>query len=996
MPNEMKASVVENPDKRKWRLDRLIYLPVVGLLFAAWGLTVNFALVERTNTIERATTQLGITVSTLADFSELADHTNAATADETKTAREDAIWRALLQYPTANIWVEKNGILTDGQPSPAGQGQNIFVQESRGITVVHAAFPEQDALAEWRSTTWWRGGILSATTFVFLVLTYFLNKGLRQRAIAEHQVVLAHERTAQLAAFQTELQQTVTSRTDELHRSNQLLEKELIERTAAENRLREHDSLLHAVTQSASELLGSHSYDDAIAIVLELIARTVTVGRVQLNSLSPDGDGHLRLTVMSEWCAPGSVSTLGNPGFENLDLASHFPKKIMQLLAGEAFSFSVTEIPEQHRPLFEKANMKSFLEIPVMVSSKLWGLITFVDSSRTDREWTWAEMDVLKTLGGLIGVAIVRARFVKELADANMIVQNSPTILYRLRAEPSFPLVYISQNISKFGHDPTQLIEALNWAETLIESDDRAKVGAAMTHLLEKGAQGASIEFRMRKGDGGTRWVEDRYIPVRDKFGRLTEIEGMIIDVTERKVAEEKIALLARTDSLTGLANRATFTERLRQTFAATKRGGPAFAIFYLDIDHFKIVNDTLGHPMGDALLIRVAERLKDATRDTDLVARLGGDEFAVLQMDMVDPASAGDLAGKILRALAAPFLLDENKISVSASIGICPYISGSLSPDGMLKQADLALYRAKEQGRNQYRFHSEDLDQEVLERVVLADELRNGLERNEFELFYQPQVDVISGKVVGLEALVRWHHPTRGLLKPASFLAIAEQTGAIVALGHWVFDQAAQQMKHWRDEGNSPDTMTVNLSLAQLKNSREIVQDVVKTVEKWGLVPSDFEFDVTEATIALLTWAQNDVLSQLCRLGAKIAIDNFGTEYSSFEYLRSYGVNHLKIARSLVATAIDNPERTAMIRAMVNMARDLGIGVIAEGVETEAQRALFSTPGSSTHAQGYYFSEPVEASRAREFLVKGYINPIVTAKKAATFALLPRKVIAG
>ncbi len=223
----------------------------------------------------------------------------------------------------------------------------------------------------------------------------------------------------------------------------------------------------------------------------------------------------------------------------------------------------------------------------------------------------------------------------RELSNANIIVQNSPVILYRLRGEPSFPLIYVSHNITKLGHDPQTLLASPSWAQSLINPDDQAKVGEAMARVLEKDAEGASIEFRLRTGDGALRWVENRYVPVRDKDGRLIEVEGIIIDITERKAAEEKIALLARTDGLTGLANRATFTERLRQAFAAAQRGALAFAILYLDLDEFKPVNDTFGHPVGDLLLQQVAERLKSCTRESDLVARLGGDEFAILQGEM-------------------------------------------------------------------------------------------------------------------------------------------------------------------------------------------------------------------------------------------------------------------------------------------------------------------------------------------------------------------------
>jgi diguanylate cyclase (GGDEF)-like protein/PAS domain S-box-containing protein len=562
----------------------------------------------------------------------------------------------------------------------------------------------------------------------------------------------------------------------------------------------------------------------------------------------------------------------------------------------------------------------------------------------------------------------------RELSNANIVVRTSPVILYRLRGEPSFPLIYISHNITKLGHDPATLLASPDWAKSLIDSADLAKVGDAMARVLEKDAQGASIEFRLRTGDGSLRSVENRYIPVRDKDGRLIEVEGIVIDITERKAAEEKIALLARTDGLTGLANRATFMERLGQSFAAAQRGATPFAILYLDLDKFKPVNDTFGHAVGDLLLQEVAQRLRNCTRQSDLVARLGGDEFVVLQGEVSEPANAGVLAEKIQAALALPYLLSGNDVRISVSIGICPYVPSNTDAEAMLVQADLALYRSKDEGRNQYHFHSDDLDHEVLDRVTLAEDLKKAIERDELELEYQPQVEVSSRVIVGMEALVRWNHPTRGLLGPGVFIPIAEKTGTIVALGQWVLDRACRQLRLWRDEGLVLPVIAVNLSLHQLKTGQRLVRDVTETIAKWGLAPCDLEFDVTEATLAQLRWTQNDVLPQLRNLGVKIAIDDFGSEYSSFDYVRAYGVNHLKIAQSFVNRSTQDAESAATIRAIVNFAKDIGIEVIAQGVETEQQRALLSSASATSQAQGFHFSKAVAATRAGELLRQGRI----------------------
>ncbi len=562
----------------------------------------------------------------------------------------------------------------------------------------------------------------------------------------------------------------------------------------------------------------------------------------------------------------------------------------------------------------------------------------------------------------------------RELSNANIIVQNSPVILYRLRGEPSFPLIYISHNITKLGHDPAALLASANWANTIIDPADMAKVGEAMARILAKDAQGASIEFRLRTGDGSLRTVENRYIPVRDKDGRLIEVEGIVIDITERKAAEEKIALLARTDGLTGLTNRAIFLERLGQIFGAAQRGAMPFAILYLDLDKFKPVNDTFGHAVGDLLLQEVARRLGSCTRQSDLVARLGGDEFAVLQGEATEPANAGVLAHKIQTALTLPYRLGGNDVHISVSIGISHYGPGTTQAEAMLAQADLAVYRAKDEGGNQYRFHSEALDHEVLDRVTLAEDLKSAFDRDELELEYQPQVEVSSRKIVGMEALVRWNHPTRGYLAPEIFIPIAERTGVIVKLGQWVLDQACGQMRSWRDEGIVLPLIAINLSLHQINARQTLVRDVTETVAKWGLAPSDLEFDVTEATLAQLRWAQNDTLSRLRELGVKIAIDDFGSEYSSFDYVKAFGVNHLKISQSYVNRSTQDPQSAATIRAIVRFARDIGIDVIAQGVETERQRDLLFSASSTAHAQGVHSSKAVGAVRAGELLRGGCV----------------------
>jgi diguanylate cyclase (GGDEF)-like protein len=429
-----------------------------------------------------------------------------------------------------------------------------------------------------------------------------------------------------------------------------------------------------------------------------------------------------------------------------------------------------------------------------------------------------------------------------------------------------------------------------------------------------------------------------------------------------------RIEVLALTDPLTTLANRRAFLEQLTMAFAASKRNAGPFAVLFIDLDDFKDVNDTLGHAIGDALLRQVVERLKNTVRPTDLAARFGGDEFAILQADVSDPMAAATLAARIGTCLAVPFAIEGHEVRITASIGISPYSVDVAGPAAMMMQADLALYRAKGDGRNCFRFHTGELDQQVHLRVTLAEELRVAIGSADIELYYQPLVEIISGRIVGLEALVRWNHPTRGLVMPSIFIPIAERTGTIVPLGHWVFEEACRQLKRWRDQGIAPQVLAANVSGVQFKRTSDLELDIAASLARWNIEAGDLEVELTETVLMEITQKHGDVLERLRQLGVRIAIDDFGTGYSSLKYLTIYPVNRLKIAQELVFGVTTDSRNATVVRATIRLAQELGIEVIAEGVETAAQADFLLSAGCS-YAQGYYFSRPVNAEHATELL---------------------------
>jgi diguanylate cyclase (GGDEF)-like protein len=415
---------------------------------------------------------------------------------------------------------------------------------------------------------------------------------------------------------------------------------------------------------------------------------------------------------------------------------------------------------------------------------------------------------------------------------------------------------------------------------------------------------------------------------------------------------------MARHDSLTNLANRTLFMEKIDEALARLRRGGEQFAVFMIDVDRFKGVNDSLGHPVGDALLRAAAQRLRAAAPATDTVARFGGDEFAVLQTLPADQREgAVALANHILAAVNEPYDLDGHKVSIGASIGIALAPDDGTSADELLKNADLALYRVKAQGRNSFRFFEAKMEIEARSRHALESDLREALERNEFELHYQTIVEFATRSVCGAEALVRWRHPELGLVPPDQFIPIAEETGLIVQLGDWIIRRACADAANWPPEVK----LAINLSPVQFGKS-DLGATVADALAESGLTPQRLELEITESVLLKQNDQTLETLHRLKRLGVSIVLDDFGTGYSSLTYLHMFPFDKIKIDKSFVHELSSSSECAAIICAVIGLGASLGIGTVAEGVETGEQFALLRVAGCS-QAQGYLFSRPVPAA---------------------------------
>ena len=487
----------------------------------------------------------------------------------------------------------------------------------------------------------------------------------------------------------------------------------------------------------------------------------------------------------------------------------------------------------------------------------------------------------------------------------------------------------------------------------------------ALTERTLAGEKG-SLQFEIIGFKGTRRWLETYATPMDDAANNKRYALGITRDITERKHAEDRLSYLAHHDVLTGLPNRTLFNDRLSQAMIEAYRHERLVGVLLLDLDRFKNINDTLGHEAGDRLLQGVSRRLRECVRQGDTVARLSGDEFAIVLADMRHTDDGARVARKIVAAFADPFHIGEREFHITPSVGVTLYPTDGESIDGLLRNADAAMYRAKDAGRNNYQFYTAEMTHQAFERLALESALRRALERDELRLQYQPIFDCHSGTVVSVEALIRWQHPERGLLPPAEFIAVAEDTGLIVPLGEWVLHNACAQLAGWQALGFSALRVAINVSVGQFRN-RGLVRAVSKAIESACMQPQSVEIEITESILA-----EGDemaaLLHQMSDMGVQFSIDDFGIGYSSLSYLKRFPIDRLKIDQSFVRDIPGDAEDTAIATAIIAMAHNLGIKVVAEGVETAAQLQFLRAQGCD-FVQGYYFSRPLDAEKVAALL---------------------------
>jgi len=587
-----------------------------------------------------------------------------------------------------------------------------------------------------------------------------------------------------------------------------------------------------------------------------------------------------------------------------------------------------------------------------------------------DIRWVWErgsgvydETGVLLAIEGLVQDVTARKRSLSALKEAERryynLFENALEGIFRttpagkfLDANPALARIFGCET-------PLDLMRTYTDPATQLYIDPRRR--AQFIELLNRQGSVSGFESQVRKKSGEIIWISENARAVHDEDGSIVCFEGTVEDVTERKLYQERIEQQANYDTLTGLANRSLLNERLHQAIANAARNGTRLAVVFVDLDRFKFINDSLGHHVGDELLRAIAARLKANMREGDTVARLGGDEFVLLINGERSPDTIAAVLERMLEDISRPWSIPEGDFTFTCSMGVALYPDDGDTAETLLKHADSAMYRAKETGRNNIQFFTRQLNAAITERLELENNLRRALDRRQFELCYQPRIDLRTGRVIGAEALIRWRLGKNRVIAPSRFIPLAEEIGLIAPIGKWVLETTCQQAKAWQDAGLDSLVVSVNVSARQFHQS-DIVDTIAQVLETAKLAPSSLEIELTESAVMHDAERFVAMLNQLNDLGVQIAIDDFGTGYSSLSYLKRFPVDRLKIDRSFVQDIATDADDATIVRTIIVLGHNLGLKVVAEGVETQEQLAFLRENGCD-ELQGYLFGAPMSGA---------------------------------
>lgn len=573
---------------------------------------------------------------------------------------------------------------------------------------------------------------------------------------------------------------------------------------------------------------------------------------------------------------------------------------------------------------------------------------------------------------GIIGIydditeqKLIEIELKKKTQQLNAIIENEPACVKLINPQgelinmnPAGISILEADSLDEVKRYPLVNYILPKWRNAFLELHNKVMQGKS-----------ATLEFEVKGLKGTKKWLETHAVPMYDEENNVNMLLGLTRDITEQKLSEERILFMANYDPLTQLPNRVNLEEKLQYNISLSERNGLNFALMFLDIDNFKDINDTLGHDTGDKLLIQLSERLQSVLRQEDTLARLGGDEFIIL-LPNSSAVQAQTVAEKLLYAIHKPLSVEHHKLTVTVSIGISLYPDDGTDKETLYKNADTAMYRSKSNGKNNYSFFTNEMQTLVQRNLALSNALHNAINNSELYLTYQPKISTIDQNLVGAEVLLRWRHPKLGEVSPAEFIPIAESNGLILSIGDWVMRNAVVQLKEWLNQGFSPFTMSINLSAVQFTQVHLSTQ-IEEILAQTQLPAKYLELELTESVIMNNAKTTISIMEKLHQLGLKMSIDDFGTGYSSLSYLKKFQVHNLKIDQSFVRDITNDPEDQAIIQAIINLAKTLGLSTTAEGVETEEQLKYLQEHGCDI-IQGFYYSKPLKA----EIFEAQYLKP--------------------
>jgi diguanylate cyclase (GGDEF)-like protein/PAS domain S-box-containing protein len=642
------------------------------------------------------------------------------------------------------------------------------------------------------------------------------------------------------------------------------------------------------------------------------------------------------------------------------EMLTHIPEELLVATAKD----------EEHLNMLRQVGLKSYIAVPLTVRGQTIGAITFI-AGETNRRFDQEEFELAQDLARRASLAIDNSQLYQEAQTAarnfQQLAESMPQIVWT--ADRAGQVEYSNQrwfDYTGLGIDQANDPEA--WLNVIHPED--------FDHAMEKWNEAMrsgrpfEAEVRLKRATDNTyRWHLNRAVPVRDDAGQITKWFGTFTDIDDQKKAQETIRYQAFHDNLTGLPNRKLFNDRLVQTIKIAERQQQQLAVLFLDLDRFKNINDTLGHGVGDKLLKETAQRLSKSVRSEDTVARLGGDEFIILLAEIKSSQDAVKVARKILKSFRPSFIIDDNELHITTSIGIALYPADGNDAATLTKHADTALYRAKEAGRNNYQLYNKTMGIQASERLRLENELRIAIANNELVMYYQPIVELSTGKLLQAEALIRWSHPDLGMIYPNEFIPLAEETGMIVHMGGSVFRMVGKQVIAWRKMGLDNFRVGVNLSGRQFAQPN-VVERIASYLSETRADPSCIELEITESLAMHDVGITIEKLQQLKKIGVGVAIDDFGTGYSSLSYLKRFPIDIVKVDRSFIQHCINDAQDAAIIKAIISMAHSLNLKVVAEGVETEEQKQFLAKLNCDA-IQGYLISPPMPAVEFTRFIRK-------------------------